>query len=270
MLKPSKIKPMIYNSTKKNCQKTMLLILLINAFQIAFAQKTDSTQKTLTFTGNVNVTNNGFSNIPSFSLGKPATIINFTIGGKRTSFEPELRFSLEGKPWSFLFWFRHKLILKPKYQMTVGFHPGFNFRYEDTVINGLASNYIVNRRYLTEELNQNFVINKYISTSLYYMYGHGVDVGTTKNTHFLSLRAAFSNLNVTQNINLRINPQVFYLKTDVRTGFFVASSFGIFKKNCPLSLSAIINKKLSGNIITKDFNWNVGLNYAFGGKFKKQ
>lgn len=244
-------------------------LIFVTVFQISFAQK-DTTQKILTFNGALNVTNNGFSNIPSFSLGKPATIINFTVGGKRTSFEPELRFSLEGKPWSFLFWLRHKIILRPKYQMSVGIHPGFNFRYEDAIIKDIASNYIVNRRYLTEEWNQNFIINKYISTSLYYMYGRGIDVGTTKNTHYLSLRAAVSNLKITKEVSLRINPQIFYLKTDARDGFFVASSFGIYKKNCPISIGAIVNKKIKGDIVAKDFNWNMGLNYVFGGKYKKQ
>lgn len=258
------------SSPRTNCLiKAVLLLFCLAAFQISFAQK-DSTQKNITFSGAINVTNNGFSNIPSFSLGKPATIINMTVGGKRTSFEPELRFSLEGKPWSFLFWLRHKLIVKPKYQMTVGIHPGFNFRYEDAVIKGVESNYTVTRRYLTEELNQNFVINKYISTSLYYMYGRGVDVGTTKNTHYLSLRAAFSNLKITKNITLRLNPQLFYLKTDDKDGFFVAASLGLYKKGWPVSIGAMMNQKIKSDIVTKDFNWNVGLNYVFGGNYKRQ
>jgi hypothetical protein len=202
-------------------------------------------------------------------LGKPATILNLTIGGKRTSFEPELRFSLEGKPWSFLFWLRHKVILRPNYQLSVGIHPGFNFRYEDAVIKGVESNYIVTRRYLTEELNQNFVLNKQVSMSLYYMYGRGIDVGTTKHTHYLSLRAAFLNLKITKDIMVRLNPQFFYLKTDDKDGFFAAASLGIMKKNWPISIGAMINQKIKSTIVTKDFNWNVGLNYVFGGKFKK-
>lgn len=261
---------MILNFTKNLFTKVMLLLLFIMIVQTGFSQKFDSTIVERTFSGAVNLTNNGFSNIPSFSLGKPATIINLTMGGKRTTFEPELRFSLEGKPWSFLFWLRHKLIFKSKYQMSVGIHPGFNFKDELATIKGVESSHIVTRRYLTEELNQNFVINKYISTSLYYMYGRGIDVGTTKNTHYLSLRMALNNLKVSKDISFRINPQVFYLKTDEKEGFFVASSFGIFKKNWPVSIGAIMNKKISGNIIAKDFNWNVGLNYVFGGKFRKQ
>ena len=249
--------------------KTIFSLLFLFAFQTAFGQKPDSTRTPLTFSGNVNLTNNGFSNIPSFSLGKPAAIFNLTVGGKRTSFEPELRFSLEGKPWSFLFWLRHKVILRPKYQLSVGIHPGFNFRYEDAVIKGVESNYIVTRRYLTEELNQNVVLNKYVSMSLYYMYGRGMDAGTTKHTHYLLLRAAFSSLKITEKITLRLNPQVFYLKTDDKNGFFAATSVGIVRKNWPVSIGAMMNQKISSTIVTKDFNWNVGLNYAFGGNFKK-
>ncbi|WP_298354661.1 hypothetical protein [Runella sp.] len=260
----------MFTSAQSNeLRKALLSLLFIFVFQKTFCQKPDTTHTPLTFNGTINVTNNGFSNIPSFSLGKPATIINLTVGGKRTSFEPELRFSLEGKPWSFLFWLRHKVIRRPKYQLSVGVHPGFNFRYEDAVIKGVESNYIVTRRYLTEELNQNFVVNKQVSMSLYYMYGRGIDVGTTKNTHYLSLRAAFSNLKITKDITGRLNPQVFYLKTDDKEGFFVAASLGIAKKNWPISIGAMMNQKIKSTIVTQDFNWNVGLNYVFGGKFKR-
>ena len=260
---------MITPAQGNKLRKAFLALFFIFVFQTVFGQKPDSTRTPLTFSGIINVTNNGFSNIPSFSLGKPATIINLAVGRKRTSFEPELRFSLEGKPWSFLFWLRHKVILRPKYQLSVGIHPGFNFRYEDAVIKGVEGNYIVTRRYLTEELNQNFVVSKQVSISLYYMYGRGIDVGTTKHTHYLSLRAAFLNLKIAKDITVRLNPQVFYLKTDDKDGFFLAVSLGIMKKNWPISIGAMMNQKIKSTIVAKDFNWNVGLNYIFGGKFKK-
>ena len=56
------------------------------------------------FSGQVTVTNNGISLIPSFSLGEPAALFNLSMGRGRFSFDPELRFALEGKPWSFIFW----------------------------------------------------------------------------------------------------------------------------------------------------------------------
>ena len=66
----------------------------------SFAQTTDSaTHKPLILATTASVTNNGVSLIPTFTLGKPAMMINFTVGRKLT-FEPEFRYSLAGKPWA--------------------------------------------------------------------------------------------------------------------------------------------------------------------------
>jgi len=40
-----------------------------------------------------------------FTLGKPAAIFDLSVGNERLAFEPQFRFSLEGKPWSFIFGF---------------------------------------------------------------------------------------------------------------------------------------------------------------------
>ncbi|MCU0339256.1 MAG: hypothetical protein MUE30_05180, partial [Spirosomaceae bacterium] len=78
----------------------------------SFSQTTDSTAQIINFKSTTSITNNGFSFIPAFSLGRPAAIFNLNInGGKRFSFEPEFRFALEdGRPWSFIFIWRYKLI----------------------------------------------------------------------------------------------------------------------------------------------------------------
>jgi hypothetical protein len=255
------------NYLKTAAIKAVKILFFVLIFQNVFCQNNDSTKAIRNFSGNVSVTNNGFSNIPTFSLGKPAFIFNLVAGGKRTSFEPEIRFSLKGKPWSFLFWFRQKLVLKPKYQMTYGMHPGLNFRYEKAVINGVESTYTIERLYLTQELNQNFPISKNFAASLYYSYGHGVDVGTTKHTHYLSLRGAFSNIKIAKDVSMRINPQVFFLNTGYKNGTYMASNFGVYKKNWPIWVGGIINQKLKSAIPSKDFNWNISLNYVFGGNY---
>lgn len=70
---------------------------------------TYSQESLINISGNISVTNNGISLVPSFSLEKPASIINLNFSSNKLSFEPDLRFSLEGKPWSFLFWWRYKV-----------------------------------------------------------------------------------------------------------------------------------------------------------------
>ena len=70
----------------------------------------DRTQKTYHISGAVAVTQNGFSILPMFTLGKPAAIFDLSVGSDRIAFEPQFRFSLEGRPWSFIFWFRYKAV----------------------------------------------------------------------------------------------------------------------------------------------------------------
>src|SRR6266498_5789817 len=105
---------------KKNYKKALPFFALLNLAHFSFSQKTDSTKSISHFSGSVSITNNGISLIPTFSLSKPAAIFNMSVGKSKLSFDPEFAFSLEGKPWYFLFWFRYKLITAEKFRMNVG------------------------------------------------------------------------------------------------------------------------------------------------------
>ena len=69
------------------------------------------------FRGTASITNNGISLVPSFSLGDPALIFDLKFTKKRLSFEPDMRFALEGKPWTFIFWFRYKAVQKERFTL---------------------------------------------------------------------------------------------------------------------------------------------------------
>ena len=105
----------------------------------------------------MSVTNNGISLIPTFSLGKPAVIFDMSVGGRKLSFEPQFRFSMEGKPWSFLFWWRYKLINTNRLRMSIGAHPALNFRTLSVTINGEVDEIMETRRFLAGELAPNYV-----------------------------------------------------------------------------------------------------------------
>ena len=59
--------------------------------------------------GALTVTTKGISTVPSFTLGKPAAILDISIVRGGLSFEPQFRMGLDGKPWAFLFWGRYRL-----------------------------------------------------------------------------------------------------------------------------------------------------------------
>lgn len=241
-----------------------MFLVFLHLTYFSFSQNADSTKSISHFSGSINVTNNGISLVPNFSLGKPAVITNFSLGKGRFSIDPDIRFSLSAKPWTMLFWARYKVIPAGRFRFTTGAHLGLNFKTGMLPVNGDTSETNIVRRYLATELVPNFFLTKNISVGMYYLYSHGLDAGTVKNTHFVTFNTNISNIQLADEVFARVNPQVYYLKQDARHGFYFTSSLSIAKKDFPLSVSGIINQKLSGDILaSKNFIWSVGLVYSF-------
>lgn len=243
-----------------NC---LFVILFTCTALSSFCQKADSTKSINHFSGSASITNNGISLVPSFSLEKPAVIFLLSAGGQRFSFDPDIRFGLDGKPWTMLFWARYKLITQSKFRLHTGAHLGLNFRNTPIIINNISAENSIARRYLAAELAPNYYFTKNISAGSYYLYSRGLDNGTVKNTHFVTLNANFSHLALNKDFYLRFNPQVFYLYQDGREGYYTTGLVALAKNNFPLSISYLVNKKISGNITSKDFLSSFSLIYSF-------
>ncbi len=241
---------------------TLILLLLLFCSPL-FAQTNDSLRAIRSISVGASITNNGISLLPTFALGKPAAIFDLSIGGKRLSFDPQFRFSLQGKPWSFLFWWRYKLVNTPKWQIGIGAHPAIAFKTLKPV-NETDPETLVSKRFLAGEFSPGYTINPHVSLGIYYLYSHGYDTGVTKNTHFLALRTTLSGISILKNVSLRMSPQLYYLKLDEQAGIFVTSSFTLTKKQFPFSIQSIVNQKIRSNITAgKPFVWNVSLIYSF-------
>ena len=248
----------------------VMIVLLIGCGPDSFSQVADSTKPVKHFSGTASITNNGIALVPNFSLEKPAVIFIMSLGGERFSFDPDIRFGLDGKPWTMLFWARYKLLTKTKFRLHTGAHLGLNYRNTPITINNIPSENSIARRYLAAELAPNYYFTKNISTGVYYLFSRGLDNGTTKNTHFVTLNANFSHLPLSKKFYLRFNPQVFYLYQDGREGFFATGLEKKKKNNFPLSVSYLVNKRLSGNILSRDFINSFSVIYSFNRKFITQ
>jgi len=256
------------NTIKMNNGFLVLFFLLVAHF--TFSQSTDTAKNITHFSGSASVTNNGISLVPTFSLGKPAALFMFSVGKGRLTFEPDLRFALEGKPWSFLFWWHYKVVQSGKFGLTVGAHPAINFRTFRLPVNGDSADVIVARRFMAGEVVPNYLLSKNVSVGVYYLFSIGFDINTPKYTHFVTLNSSISNICLPGNFSMRFTPQVYYLKQDNRDGFYFTSSVSLSKKNFPLSVSSIINKTISGNILgSKNFVWNISLVYSFNKNYVK-
>jgi hypothetical protein len=243
----------------------VLLFLFCNK---SFGQEIDSTDRVINFRGAASVTNNGFSFIPAFSLGKPAAIFNFNInGGKRFSFDPEFRFALQdGRPWSFIFIWRYKVINQKKFQFTLGSHfPAVPFRvlaYENTpeIKNTLAVS-----RVIPFEFTPNVIINNNHSISAFLLYAKGISDDAVNHTSVFMIRSV-SIFHIGKNLRFRVNPQLFKLNLDEKAGYYFASNFTLSSKKMPFYLGSTINRAFNSDIGGKPFNWNLSIGYALDRK----
>ena len=227
---------MNFLTSKLLYKKVMLFFVFLTFTYFSFSQNTDSTKNIFHFKGAVTVTNKGISLVPTFTLGKPAAIFDLSMGKKKLFFEPQLKFSLQGKPWAFLFWWRYKLIANKKFAFTIGTHPALNFRTDSFLVNGIKKGFLVTRRYLSGELVPNYFVSKNISVGLYYLYSRGLDNGTIKNTHFLTVNSTFTNIKIGSQLFARFSPQFYYLRQDGKDGFYFTYTLALAKKNFPLTL----------------------------------
>ena len=243
--------------------KTIVCLVLFNISNVSFGQETVITKSAVNFRTVATITTKGISTIPNFSLGKPAAM--FELGmGSRLTFEPQFRFALAGKPWSFTFWWRYKLITKEKFQFNIGAHPAIAFRTKTFVVDGIPRETIVAQRYLASEIAPSYLISKKISVGLYWLYSHGFEKDATRNNNFISFRTNFSDIRLTKQFYLKFNPQIYYLKMDNDDGIYFNSSLTLAKRNFPVAIATQVNKPIKTNIVVgNEFLWNVSLVYTF-------
>lgn len=247
-----------------------VLLLMLSAWP-APAQQADSARSSRTIGGAVTVTNNGISLLPTFSLGKPAAMFDMLVGTRKVSFEPQFRFALEGKPWSFILWWRYRPLRKGRFSASVGAHPAIVFETIPSSADGDSTETIIANRYLAAELSPRYSLSNRITLGIYYLYAHGFDPGGTKNTHFVTANATFANLGLAERLRLRIAPQVYYLRMDETDGYYATATVSLFYRDFPVSLQSIVNQAITTNIVTDDdFVWNVSLIYAFSREYESK
>ena len=216
--------------------------------------------------GAVTVTNKGISLIPALTLGKPAAIFDVALTGGALSFEPQFRFGLDGKPWTFIFWGRYRPLRDGKFRLAIGAHPAFVFKTVPVSTGGGGGpqdSAIVTRRYFAGDLYPSYFLAKHLSVGAYYLYSHGLDPQAFQHTHFIGARANLTNLPIGDQFFIQFAPQLYYLWMDREEGVYVSSVLALATRRLPLSVSTLVNSPMRSSIAGgQSFLWNVSLIYA--------
>jgi hypothetical protein len=251
--------------------KLIIPLLFTGLSNILNAQGKDSTiSKISSFAGAVTIQSKGISTIPNLTLGKPAAVFDMKMGRKLT-FEPQFRFSLDGKPWAMVFWWRYYGSIGNKFKLTL--HTNYSLAYKPLTYytsSGEPLDIIRTTRYLVAAAGPNYQFNKYIGVGMYLFYNRGIETYIARNTYMASFRPSFSNIPITKNIAARIGPEIYYLKIDDKDGVYLNATLLISRKNFPLSVSALLNKPIETDIPSEyDLLWNVGIIYSFARNYRE-
>ena len=250
-------------STRRRVAGLLLAMIPALGARVA-AQDSANVAPPTVLAGAITVTSKGIGIVPSFTLGKPAAILDVSIARGALSFDPQFRMGLDGKPWAFLFWGRYRLVDRPPLHVTIGGHPALSFRSSPVTIGGAQRDVIVARRYLAGELSVAYTISRYVAVGPYYLYSHAFESDVARHTQFLAARAYLTSIRLSRTISLRIDPQVYYLRTDDRDGYYAFSAVTVAKAGLPLSVSSMASQPLRTNVPGgDDFLWNVSARYAF-------
>lgn len=250
-------------------KKAFLILFLF--ISLGVLAQTDTIPSEFHFSGNVGITNNGISIIPTFSLKAPAfnTTLFFSKGGK-FSIDPDLRLTFDGRKGGAMVWFRYKLLNDNKFKLTVGAHPAFNFALKTITENNKTWEITQARRFWATELAPTYFFNNHFALGVYYLNGHGLQDDGPISTHYINLNTSFMGIPLGGSYVFNFNPQLYYLQVDKEDGFYLSGGAGLVNKKSPISLMGSYNKEIRSNITgSKNFDWNVTLSYRFSNVYKK-
>jgi hypothetical protein len=201
---------------------------------------------------------NGIAYIPAFSLDKPAIIGAFSLRKGRFSYDPQLSYGLNLKPWIIDNWFHFRIMDRQAFELKAG-----------AVISGFFTEYETEdetllqvQKYLAAELVTTYRFTPVSSMAFTYLIDRGQDPGTLSG-HFFNLQADRSDLKLGKKGLLSASLQLFYIDyTGDNDGLFTAASVSASLRNIPFSIFFQGIQPLWSNINPSPrFKWNAGLAY---------
>jgi hypothetical protein len=236
-------------------------LLFIFIFKLGYSkEKTDSTAAKLKFNGNISLNSNGMAPIPSFSLGKPALIAAFTLQKKRFSFDPQIAYGLNMKPWIIDNWLHYRLINKPKFELRTGIDFAMFFSDYD------AGDYTIwqGQQYITFEIAGIIKFSPKSSLTLMYWSDNSQDPGSIKGNYY-NMVYDRADIPIGESILFSGSLQLFYVGYEGNNdGLFISPRIAASVRNVPLSLFFQATQVLTSNIEPDPgFRWNAGLAYIF-------
>lgn len=240
--------------------KPAATLILLFIFLASWSQESkERVRPGLEASATVSLNSNGIAYVPAFSLEKPAIIGSLSLVKGRFSYDPQLSYSLELRPWIIDNWFHYKIIDRPSFEFKTGAVISSFFSEVETEDEEIWQA----QKYLAVEFISKYKFTPNSSLSFTYLLDRGQDPGTTHG-HFFNLQAERSEISLGQKGLLSATIQVFYINyTGNEDGLFAAGNISASMRRIPFSIFCQAIQALTSNIDPfPPFKWNVGLAYT--------
>jgi len=232
-------------------------LILLFIFMASWSQENAGKNRPgLEASATVSLNSNGIAYVPAFSLGKPAIIGTLSLVRGRFSYDPQLSYSLELRPWIIDNWFHYRFIDRPSFEFKAGIDISSFFsevEMEDETIWRA-------QKYLAAEFISKYKFSSSSSLSFTYLLDRGQDPGTTHG-HFFNLQVERSEISLGEKGLLSATMQIFYINyAGDEDGLFAAGNISASVRRLPFSIFIQAIQAISSNIDPfPPFKWNVGL-----------
>jgi len=235
---------------------SLSLILIVNHSWSQAAP--DSIKSKLEAEASISFNSNGIAYIPAFSLDKPALIGSFSLVMGRFSYDPQLSYGLDLKPWIIDNWFHYRIIDRRRFGLKAGGGISTFFSEYETDDEPLLQA----QKYLAAEVIGTYRFSSLSSLAFTYLIDRGQDPGTLSG-HFFNLQAERSDIQLGSKGLLFTSIQVFYIDyTGHNDGLFTAANLSASLRKFPLSVFFQGILDLWTNMDpSPGFKWNAGAAY---------
>jgi len=241
--------------------KSIFFIFLSLLSTLAISkEKSDSTKSPLNISGELTLNSNGIAPVPAFAFGKPTFKSNITLKKNRFSYNSQLSYGLNFKPWIMDNWFHYLLIDNPKFE----FRTGLDISVFFSDYQAPDKDIIQGQRYVAFELAGKYIITPRNSISLMAWSDNGIDQGSISG-YFIDLVYEHVDIRIGKNLLLDVNVQTFYTDyTGNNDGFFISPQVSLSVRNVPFFIFSQAIQPLTSNISPyPDFQLNIGLGFSF-------
>ncbi len=217
--------------------------------------RTDEVHDSLVFHATIAISKIGLAPIPVPPLKYPCLSALVSLKNGNWSYDPDLTFTWNAKPWIINNWVHYRLFNKKKLQINAGINPFLYFTNTSADSQKKVGTATQN---LSAELSADYKFSTSWSANMNYRYDQGFNNIALKGNFFCASVSKVQDMSAS--LYIRLNGHAIYFDYPGHFhGLFVAGEMILGSKKLPVSLSLQAMQQVSSKSNVSPFLWNTGL-----------